>query len=263
MSKQPPRPASAKGKASREKGEDGLTAQQRLFVAEYGKDQNATQAAIRAGYAPETARQQGSRLLTNAVIKRMVNSQQDEIIQAIQIQTGISAAAALTEAWNIVIADARELVEHYVGCCRHCYGEGFRFQRTVGERNREFEDWETKGKGEWDEKGGIGFDPRKPPNPHCPDCAGAGHGRTVVKDTRSLSAAARALYAGVKQTMEGIEVKMHSKLDALEKVFKHLGLYKQDNEQKKPELAEQIGAFVSQLHSSGAGRLQIAKRPQP
>jgi hypothetical protein len=31
--------------------DDGLTAQQRLFVAEYLKDNNATQAAIRAGYS--------------------------------------------------------------------------------------------------------------------------------------------------------------------------------------------------------------------
>lgn len=31
--------------------DDGLTAQQRLFVAEYLKDNNATQSAIRAGYS--------------------------------------------------------------------------------------------------------------------------------------------------------------------------------------------------------------------
>ena len=38
--------------------DDGLTAQQRLFVAEYLKDGNATQAAIRAGYAAsENSRQ--------------------------------------------------------------------------------------------------------------------------------------------------------------------------------------------------------------
>ncbi|WP_154063873.1 terminase small subunit, partial [Klebsiella pneumoniae] len=35
--------------------DDGLTDQQRLFVAEYLKDNNATQAAIRAGYSKKTA----------------------------------------------------------------------------------------------------------------------------------------------------------------------------------------------------------------
>jgi hypothetical protein len=43
--------------------DDGLTAQQRLFVAEYLKDGNATQAAIRAGYSKKTAQEQSSRLL--------------------------------------------------------------------------------------------------------------------------------------------------------------------------------------------------------
>lgn len=45
-----------------------LTAKQQRFVAEYLVDLNATQAAIRAGYSPKTARQQGARLLTNAVL---------------------------------------------------------------------------------------------------------------------------------------------------------------------------------------------------
>lgn len=47
----------------------GLTPKQRLFVVEYLKDLNATQAAIRAGYSEATAKQQGSRLLTNVDIQ--------------------------------------------------------------------------------------------------------------------------------------------------------------------------------------------------
>lgn len=41
-----------------------LTPKQAAFVAEYPKDFNATAAAIRAGYAPRSARQQAARLLT-------------------------------------------------------------------------------------------------------------------------------------------------------------------------------------------------------
>lgn len=41
-----------------------LTPKQELFIIEYAKDFNATQAAIRAGYSPETARAQACRLLT-------------------------------------------------------------------------------------------------------------------------------------------------------------------------------------------------------
>jgi phage terminase small subunit len=48
---------------------DGLKLKQILFCAEYSKDFNATQAAIRAGYSRKTAESQGCRLLTNVKIK--------------------------------------------------------------------------------------------------------------------------------------------------------------------------------------------------
>ncbi|MFA9203068.1 MAG: terminase small subunit, partial [Flavobacteriales bacterium] len=41
------------------------TAKQQRFIDEYLIDFNATQAAIRAGYSSDTAKQQGSRLLSN------------------------------------------------------------------------------------------------------------------------------------------------------------------------------------------------------
>ena len=41
-----------------------LTPKQKMFVAEYLVDLNATQAAIRAGYSPRTAKSIGQRLLT-------------------------------------------------------------------------------------------------------------------------------------------------------------------------------------------------------
>lgn len=49
-----------------------LTPKQEMFVQEYLKDLNATQAAIRAGYSEHTAQEQGSRLLSNAMVKTLV-----------------------------------------------------------------------------------------------------------------------------------------------------------------------------------------------
>lgn len=45
-----------------------LTDRQEAFVAEYLIDLNATQAAIRAGYSEKTAQEQGSRLLSKAMV---------------------------------------------------------------------------------------------------------------------------------------------------------------------------------------------------
>ena len=50
----------------------GLTAKQQRFVEEYLIDLNATQAAIRAGYSEKTAKQIGSRLLTNVDVEEAI-----------------------------------------------------------------------------------------------------------------------------------------------------------------------------------------------
>jgi phage terminase small subunit len=44
------------------------------FVEEYIIDLNATQAAIRAGYSPKTANEQGSRLLANASVRAAIDA---------------------------------------------------------------------------------------------------------------------------------------------------------------------------------------------
>lgn len=52
---------------------NNLTKKQQVFVAEYIVDQNATKAAIRAGYSEKTAEQQGSRLLGNVKVSAEVD----------------------------------------------------------------------------------------------------------------------------------------------------------------------------------------------
>jgi phage terminase small subunit len=48
------------------------------FIREYLVDMNATQAAIRAGYSPKSARVTGPRLLSNAVISSAIACHQKE-----------------------------------------------------------------------------------------------------------------------------------------------------------------------------------------
>ena len=51
-----------------------LTDKQLLFATEYIKTANATQAALKAGYSENSARQQGSRLLSNANVSQYIQS---------------------------------------------------------------------------------------------------------------------------------------------------------------------------------------------
>jgi phage terminase small subunit len=224
------REAKKKAKASKRTTAPQVDRRER-FVAEYLIDQNATQAAIRAGYSAKAARVTGHRLLTDAAIQAKVKTGQEKIAERLELST-IDIARHLAA---IITADPGELIEFRRVCCRYCWGIGNLYQRTPQEMRdarksyddglKESEDPETLA--EFDEQGGIGYDARRDPNPECPECYGEGEEKPFPKDTRQLSPAARALYAGIKINAHGgLEVKMHSKEKALELYGRHLGMFK-------------------------------------
>jgi phage terminase small subunit len=73
-----------------------LTDKQELFAIEYAKDRNATQAAIRAGYSPASARQQGTRLLSYASVRGRV----EEILGEVAGEAKLEAKAVLDRLWR-------------------------------------------------------------------------------------------------------------------------------------------------------------------
>ena len=104
--------------------DDGLTHQQRLFVAEYLKDNNATQAAIRAGYSKKTANEQGARLLAKVSIAQAIAQQQKASI----VRTLGSADEVLEQMWRLATFDANQLSQYRRGSCRYCWGFGHQYQ---------------------------------------------------------------------------------------------------------------------------------------
>lgn len=262
-SKKPPakkkagKPARARNTVKVHNATVKLTDLQVRFVEEYLVDLNGTQAAIRAGYSEKTARQAAAENLSKPVIQAAIA----EARLRQQERTEITADAVLREAWNQVTADARELTEAIVVCCRCCHGAGHRRQRTQAEYDYDLEAWIAEGEdpAEFPEEGGVGFQPNRPPFPDCPFCGGYGHTRTVVKDTRQLSHRAASLFAGVKQTKYGIEILTHSKDAAMEKLFKHLGLYEKDNQQRVDPLASLLNSIAN---GSSNGFKPIAQDPE-
>lgn len=237
-----------------------LTPKQQRFVGEYLVDLNATQAAIRAGYSARTAGKIGSENLSKPEIAAAVSAAQDERAK----RTGITADRVLQELALIAFGDARRLVEHRRTACRHCYGKGFLRQRTKAELDRDRQahermvrrhkarvaaddDYEGDPPGPFDEEGGVGWDPRKDPHPDCPECLGEGRGRTIIRDTRRLDDAARALYLGVKETKDGFEVKTASKEHALELLGKHLKLFTDKLEVSGDGIAERLARARERL----------------
>lgn len=177
------------------------------------------------------------RTLRKVEVRDRIKSERERLIR----ETEMDRTRLVADLTKIATADPNELIEFRRIACPNC----------------------------WRGEGSAGFEPVKrgklkpvsvqmDPDPDCDTCGGGGRGYTHVHDTRKVSAAALALYAGVKETQFGIQVLMHSKVDALDKLAKILGAYELDNKQKGDSTAEVARQFFAQLHSAGAGRLPIA-----
>jgi phage terminase small subunit len=76
---------------------DGLTMKQRKFVNAYCESGNATESAIKAGYSPDAAHVQGSRLLKNIKIQKSIEAKEKEF----EMASLITKEKILSEILNI------------------------------------------------------------------------------------------------------------------------------------------------------------------
>ncbi len=201
--------------------DDGLTAQQRLFVAEYLKDRNATQAAIRAGYSTKTADQIGHQLLKKTSVAQAIERQQKASIE----RTLGSADEVLSQMWQLATFDAKQLSQYRRGACRYCWGFGHQYQwRDMVEFEEKRLEATERDKREPVDVGGYGYDHNREPNPDCPRCNGDGIGQPYFADTRKLSPDAALAYSGVKLGKNGVEITAISRERMYEAMIKRLGL---------------------------------------
>ncbi|EPO4915396.1 terminase small subunit, partial [Citrobacter koseri] len=172
--------------------DDGLTAQQRLFVAEYLKDNNATAAAARAGYSDPNY---GRQLIANPNVAQVIAQQQKESL----MRTLGSADEVLAQMWQLATFDANQLSQYRRGCCRYCWGFGHQYQwrDAVEYEEKRIEAVERKRR-QPEDVGGYGYDHTQEPNPECPRCNGDGIGQPFFADTRKLPTTAALAYSGVK-----------------------------------------------------------------
>jgi phage terminase small subunit len=209
-----------------------------IFVDEYLVDLNGAAAAIRAGYAPGCARQTAYELLGQPSIAAKVKAAMDERAA----RTQVTQDYVVHRLQDMVEADPREISRIERRCCRYCWGRDNRYQFTHAELQMSRAEYERKlikddpsldderfrleeKMEEFDTRGGGGFDPKADPNPKCQECGGEGVEEVVFGDARELSAGGRLLYAGTKKTEKGIEVKTHSRFEALKMLGQHLGMF--------------------------------------
>lgn len=84
-----------------------LTEKQQRFVDEYLIDLNATQAAIRAGYSPKTAQEQGSQNLSKLMVQQAIAEQMADRSR----RTGVNQDRIVLELARIAFAKITDIVD--------------------------------------------------------------------------------------------------------------------------------------------------------
>lgn len=194
----------------------------------------------RQRYNANTLRKKASMLYQTPRVKARV----DELLAL----GGAAAVRTIEEIHSqfarLAFADARELSGVRVHCCRYCWGKGFRRQYTPAEMERRRKEWQARparGRGRFDEEGGVGYDKRRPPNEDCPECWGQGEWTPYLADTRFLSKDGAAVFGGVEiQERGGVKVKLRDQDGALDRLARVMGAYAKDNAQPLDELSKAL-----------------------
>lgn len=216
---------------------------QKRFVIEYCKDENGTQAAIRAGYSEHTAEQIAYQLLQKTSVQEAVSERMEEIATA----AAITVEAVLKVWWDIATANPNELMQLRNVNCRHCWGNDHLYQWTENEYRQVVDEAINKGQDAPDGMGGFGFLVNSEPNPACPECGGNGVELLHFEDTRKLTGKAKRLYAGVQKTKDGLKVLTRDQDAALLNISRYLGMMVD-----RKELSGPGGAPLSVVHSMKA-----------
>jgi phage terminase small subunit len=213
------------------KAQNALTEKQRNFVELWLVHRNAHYAYVEAYEAkrmsPATAYRDGHRMLRHPKIAPIIEARLTALGEALTDETEMSVARVLDAFVELAKADPDEVTGVRVGACRYCHGVDHMYQWTpaeFAEATRKAEKAETELP---DPSGGLDFDRTALPDPACPECRGEGQLRQVPVDTSKLSPGGRALFAGVKPTANGLEIKLRDRDKALENAAKIIGAFRE------------------------------------
>jgi phage terminase small subunit len=153
----------------------------------------------------------------------------------------MDGSKVIAEWMAIASADVNDLMQYQRVNCRHCHGANFEFQwindveyaRSVAKAIDFKQPLPTN-------NGGYGFKENLAPNACCPNCAGEGIGRVHMQDSRYLSPEAKRLYAGVKQTRDGVEIKIRDQDAALLNLAKYFKLLAPEDKSDKEDGGTEI-----------------------
>lgn len=210
-----------------------ISTQEMNFAREFVNLGNAT-AAYKKAYAcgqltPVQISTRAASVKKRLPVKKAIAELQKKVEK--ELEFGIKE---VVEHWvDIATADPNELMSNLRRCCRHCYGRGHHYQ-WKDENEFAFAFGQALKANQTDKKhktplpsdeGGFGFNFTFRPHPECSECKGEGHLDTFFADTRTLSRKGQRLFAGIKQTQNGMQVMTRDQDAALANLAKFYGMF--------------------------------------
>lgn len=195
--------------------------------------------------------QKASQVKNRHAVKELIETLQKKVSK--DAEFGI---AQVVEIWqDIATADPNELMSNLRRCCRHCYGRGHHYQwkdkaEFAFKLGEALKHKPKKGEAPSNipsDLGGYGFNFTFRPHPECTHCRGEGRLDTFFADTRTLSRKGRRLFAGIKQTQNGMQVVTRDQDAALANLAKFYGMFVERH----------------QVEGAGGGPLLSATLPLP
>lgn len=145
---------------------------------------------------------------------------------------------------TIATADPSELTSLRQFCCRYCYGVDHAYQWRDEMEFAEQVDHAMRGNAALPRgappiafpsaAGGFGYERNRAPVASCTHCNGDGIVDAWITPTSKLSPAGRKLFAGIKQTKDGIQVLMRDQDAALANIARCLGMFVEKREISGP-----------------------------
>lgn len=212
-----------------QKAQNALTEKQRNFVEFWLQYRNAAYAYEKAynaaRMAPSTIYVQAHRLLKSPKVAPIIEARLTALGEELTDETEFTVLRVLQQYIDLSQADPNEVAGVRTGACRHCWGEGHGYHWKEHEYAEAVTKADQAGEPLPDPAGGFGYRFTADANPDCPVCEGLGAEYQAPVDTSKLSPGGRLLYAGVKPTNNGLEIKIRDRDKALENAAKIIGAF--------------------------------------
>ncbi len=207
--------------------------------------------SVKADASDASVAVQASKLMASPKIRAILQGATEQAVQAVVFDR----VEVMRQLVDLANADPTAVVMHRRICCRHCHGITHKYQwrnheeyweavAAAMQRNAMRDKRRAKVRNPDDiepdedlpnDEGGYGWRRPAKPHPDCPECFGEGEADVFIPDFDTLSPRDRRLIAGVKQTKDGMEVKMRDQDGALTTIAQILKMLVNKSEVSGPD----------------------------